>query len=83
VPLVSVPAIYDGKQVKLLEKAPVEKPYRVVVTFIEPTKEQGESTRDLARFWASFGAWRDDRSVEEIVRDIHQARRSRTEPPCL
>ena len=82
-PLVSVPAIYDGEQIKLLEKAPVEKPYRVVVTFIEPTPERGKVAPDLARFWASFGAWRDDRPVEETLRDIHEARYSRHEPPGL
>ena len=36
-PLVSVPAIYDGKHVRLLEEAPVEDTYRVLVTFAEPT----------------------------------------------
>ena len=37
----------------------------------------------MSRFWASFGAWRDDRPVEATLRDIHEARRSRKEPPEL
>lgn len=82
-PLISVPAIYDGKQIRLLEGSPVQGPYRVLVTFVEPAREQTPSTRDLTRFWASFGAWQDSRSVEETLRDIHQARQSRTEPPAL
>lgn len=81
--LVSVPAVYDGRQIRLLEKAPVLGPYRVLVTFIEPAGEPVPPTRDLASFWGSFGAWRDDRPVEETLRDIHEARRSKKEPPVL
>ena len=81
--LVSVPAIYDGKQIRLLELAPVREPYRVLVTFIKPAHEDVTPPRDLARFWASFGAWQDERSVKDTLWDIHEARRSRTEPPAL
>jgi hypothetical protein len=81
--LVSVPAIYDGKQIRLLELAPVQGAYRVLVTFIEPTHEEVTPPRDLTRFWASFGAWQDERPIEETLRDIHEARRSKTEPPAL
>ncbi len=82
-PLISVPALYDGKQIRLLEVAPVQGPYRVLVTFIEPAREPVVPPRDLTRFWASFGAWQDERPIEETLRDIHEARRSRTEPPAL
>lgn len=81
--LISVPAIYDGKQIRLLELAPVQGPHRVLVTFIEPTDKKVTPPRDLARFWASFGAWQDERPVEETLRDIHEARRSKREPPAL
>lgn len=77
--LVSVPAIYDGKQIRLLEMAPVRVPYRVLVTFVEPERR----VRDLTRFWASFGAWQDNRPIEETLRDIHAARQSKAEPPAL
>jgi hypothetical protein len=82
VSLISVPAVYDGEQIRLLEAAPVQKPYHVLVTFIEPVCEP-EPSRDLGRFWASFGAWQDERPVEEMLRDIHMARQSRSEPPTL
>ena len=82
-PLVSVPAVYDGKRIKLLEKVPVKEPYHVLVTFVEPTHEKEERRRELDRFWASFGAWRDDRPAEATLRDIHEARRSKTEVPVL
>jgi len=77
--LVCVPAIYDGKQIRLLELAPVQGAYRVLVTFVEPAHEEVTPPRDLARFWASFGAWQDERPVEKTLRDIHEARRAKRE----
>ena len=82
-PLVSVPAVYDGEKIRLLEQAPVAGSYRVLVTFVEPTSEKEPPRRDKARFWDSFGAWQDDRSVEETLRDIHEARVSKKEAPAL
>jgi hypothetical protein len=81
-PLVSVPAIYDGKDVRLLEEAPVDDTYRVLVTFVEPTSAK-QPPRDMSRFWNSFGAWQDDRPVEATLRGIHEARLSRGEAPAL
>ncbi len=81
-PLVSVPAVYDGKDVRLLEEAPVEGAYRVLVTFVEPTSGK-EPPRDMSRFWDSFSAWQDDRPIEATLREIHEARLSRSEAPAL
>jgi len=75
--------VYDGRQVRLREKAPVEQPYRVLVTFLEPADEHGMSARDMTRFWSSFGAWQDDRPIEDTLRDIHESRHSKKEPPAL
>ncbi len=80
-PLLSVPAIYDGEQVRLLEAVPMEGPYRVLVTFVEPVNGQGASPGGGTALDASFGAWRDERPIEDTLRDIHEARRSRTAPP--
>ena len=82
-PLVSVPAMYDGEHIALLGAPPSREPYRVLVTFVEPVSDVGAPRLDLARFWASFGAWRDDRPTGEILADIDDARRSRPEPPAL
>jgi len=82
-PLYSVPALFDGKQIQLLEAAPVQEPYRVLVTFIEPTREPATPPLNLNSFWDSFGAWQDDRPLEDTLRDIYHARRSRAEPPAL
>ncbi|MCC7352331.1 MAG: hypothetical protein IT330_01135 [Anaerolineae bacterium] len=81
-PLVSVPAIYDGQHIQLLEKAPVAGPYRVLVTFVEPVTES-VATRDMGRFWTSLGAWQDERPIEATLRDIHDTRRSKTKTPAL
>lgn len=83
-PLVSVPAVYDGDHIALLEAPPSRKPYRVFVTFVEPADTSDVSAaRNTARFWGSFGAWRDDRPIEATLTDIHDSRRSRAEPPAL
>lgn len=82
-PLVSVPALYDGNRIALLETPPSRKPYRVLVTFVEPVDAAEMRERTAARFLRSFGAWRDDRPVEATLADIHESRRSRTEPPAL
>ncbi len=82
-PLVSVPALYDGNRIALLETPPSRKPYRVLVTFVEPADAADVRERAAARFLRSFGAWRDDRPVEATLADIHESRRSRTEPPAL
>jgi hypothetical protein len=81
--LLSVPALYDGKEIRLLEALPYHEPYRVVVTFVEPASQSEQAPPDLTRFWSSFGAWQDDVPAEETMRRIHESRRSRIEPPTL
>jgi hypothetical protein len=82
-PLPSVPAVYDGKEIKLLEPSPVQGRYRVLVTFIEPAHDENVRPAERSRFWRSLGAWQDDRPIGATLEDILQARRSRTEPPVL
>jgi len=80
---VSIHAVYDGEEVRLLEKAPVEGSYHVLVTFVEPVPDVQPSEQDLSGLWASFGAWRDERSIEATLQDIREARSSKTEAPAL
>ena len=82
-PLPSVPAVYDGKEIKLLEPSPVQGRYRVLVTFIEPTGNENVRPAERSRFCRSLGAWQDDRPIEATLEDILQGRRSRAEPPAL
>jgi len=65
------------------KRHPSRKPYHVLVTFVEPVDAAGMDARNTARLLGSFGAWRDDRPVEATLADIHEARRSRTEPSAL
>lgn len=81
-PLISVPAIYDGEHVSLLEKPPVQGAYSVFVTFVEPVKDDDKRAA-LARFWASFGAWQDDRPADVIIETLRSTRHSKPEPPAL
>lgn len=80
-PLVSVQAIYDGEHIELLEEAPVRGPYRVLVTFVSPVDEQPETDRQ--RFVDSFGAWLDDRPLDDTLVDIYGARHSSADPPRM
>ena len=82
-PLTSVPTIYDGKHITLLEDAPVDRPYRVLVTFVGPVVEREGPTQVRDRFLTSFGAWHDDRPIEATLADIYEARRSRSKPAKL
>jgi hypothetical protein len=82
-PLTSIPAVFDGQQIRFLETPPVHGRYRVVVTFLEPASEQLASPANQERFWHSFGAWVDDRPVEATLQDIYASRSSKVEPPAL
>lgn len=82
-PLLSVPAVYDGKDIKLLEPSPVQGRYRVLVTFVEPANDQDAHADRRERFLRSLGAWQDERPIEATLNDILQARRSSAEPPAL
>jgi hypothetical protein len=79
-PMLSIPALYDGGTVRLLEEAPVNGPYRVLVTFVEPAPPAADV---LERFMASFGAWQDEESVEATIAKLRDSRRSKVDPPAL
>lgn len=42
-PLISIPAVFDGTTIRLLEAIPFHKPYRVMVTFVEPVNATTEA----------------------------------------
>ena len=79
---ITVPAIYDGEHVQLLAHPPVQGAYRVVVMFVAPA-QSGETAASPADLLATFGTWQDSRPFEETLRDIREARRSKTTPPGL
>ncbi|MBC8075111.1 MAG: hypothetical protein H7Y32_03470 [Chloroflexales bacterium] len=81
--LLSLPALYDGKAIHLLGDAPVNAPYRVVVTFVAPLTSPVTPDTDLADFWSSFGAWHEDGPTDDLLEAIRSSRRSKAEPPAL
>ena len=82
-PLVSIPAVFDGTTVTLLETAPYHEPYQVVVTFVAPVIAETDASTDMARFWSSFGAWADESAEVAPIESIRADRRSKREPPQL
>jgi hypothetical protein len=78
-PLISIPAIADGKTITLLEAVPFPEPYRVMVTFVEPIAGAPVEA-DLTAFWASFGAWQETPG-EPTLETLVAERRSQPEPP--
>lgn len=40
---------------------------------LKSDKPEGE---DYQEFWDNFGSWQDERTAEEIIRDIYETRRS-------
>ncbi len=81
-PLTSINAVFDGKEIKPLEPVPVVSPYLVVVTFLEPAHENFLDEQKARQFWESFGGWRDTRTTKEILSEIHTSI-SKPEPPSL
>jgi hypothetical protein len=65
-PIVSVRAVYDKGEVRLLEKPPVQDRYEVLVTFlapkVSPVPAAGKRTlKDLKGIWSDI-----DLSLEDI-----------------
>lgn len=64
--MLAIQGIYDGKKIIPLEKLPKEKPYKVIITFVEELGETEEirnfsSQADSFEFWSS--------SKEDIYQD--------------
>ncbi len=75
-PLISIPAVYDGRAIILLETPPSRESYRVLVTFVEPAGAAEVDAFARERFLSSFGAWQDERPIDATLADIRQGRRS-------
>ncbi|MBX3291152.1 MAG: hypothetical protein KF855_17730 [Acidobacteria bacterium] len=64
--MITIEGIFDGKTFIPLEKIPVDKYYRVNITFVEEIDET-EELRQLASQMDSFEFWNDER--EDIYQD--------------
>ena len=72
--MLSVRGIYDGKQIKPLEEFDAPPNVEVIITFMDKsTTDQSidDKTKELLEL---SGTWEDDRSVEEIIKEIYDSR---------
>jgi hypothetical protein len=65
--MLSVRGIYDGERIRLLEKLPGRKKYKVVITFLEEIDDD-EELRAFTSQSAAFSFWNDKR--EDIYQDL-------------
>ncbi|MEP6513652.1 MAG: hypothetical protein ABJA79_07275 [Parafilimonas sp.] len=63
----TVNGIYDGKKIKLLQQAPVQKPCKVIVTFVDEEEEETESFRNHISDEDAFNFWK--AKEEDIYQD--------------
>ena len=79
-----IEVIYENGIFRALRPIDLAEGTRLEMTMIKIIASEREvAPSNLDRFWSSFGAWQDSRPVEAILGDIHQARRSKSEPPAL
>ena len=52
----------------------LEESLREEAKFLKRMKSSENDDKEL--FWKSFGSWKDDRSAEEIIKEIYNARNS-------
>lgn len=70
-PMVSVRAVYDRGQVKLLEKPPVQDRYEVLVTFLAPQPaapaKRLRTLQDLKGIWSGIDLSLEDMQASQRV----------------
>lgn len=70
--MLSIRGIYNGKEIRPLEKINVRPNVRVIITFLENKfLKKPNKTKDLLSL---SGTWEDERTSEEIIKDIYGAR---------
>lgn len=67
----TIEGLFDGKTFIPLEKVPVSKKYKVIITFVEEIDET-EEIRHLSAQTDGFEFWKDER--EDIYQDYLSAR---------
>ncbi len=71
--MLSIHGVYTGKEIRPLEEIPVGPNVRVIITFLED-KPVSDIDRETQEFLELCGTWEDERSPEEIVREIYESR---------
>ena len=72
--MLAVKAYYDGKNLKLFEKLPKNKKYKVLITFIEEVENEDE-LRAFSSQTSSFKFWEDAR--EDLYQDYLPAEKKK------
>ncbi len=72
--MLAIKGIYDGKKIVPLEKFPINKKCKVIITFIEEI-EKDINIRDFSAQADAFGFWND--SSEDIYQDYLEGKKKR------
>jgi len=66
-------------EINNLPESEIKKILKLIRFLKEEILETGkEEETNLKLFWESFGSWQDERSAEDIIRDIYESRKSST-----
>ncbi len=76
--MISVRGVYDGKKIKALETFNVPPNVEVIITFLDKEIGTGSHGTDnkTKEFLELAGSWEDERSAEEIIKEIYDSRTS-------
>lgn len=72
--MLSVRGIYDGEKIVLSEPVDFDVGTEVIVTFL--VDEEADESQDTVELLKLAGSWEDNRSAEEIIRNIYESRKS-------
>jgi len=71
---------YEKNLLKEIEDLPESELPKIlkIIHFLkeEILQTEGSKGEDLDMFWQSFGSWQDERSPEEILKEIYESRKS-------
>ena len=76
--MLSIRGVFDGKEIKPLEKFNIPANVEVIITFMDKKFEDqfmdiDDQTKGLLEL---SGTWEDNRSAEEIIKEIYDSRTS-------
>jgi hypothetical protein len=72
--MLSIRGVYDGKKIKPLEKFDVPPDVEVIITFMDQKTEKQKVDDKTTGLLQLSGTWEDDRSADEIIKDIYDNR---------
>ncbi|WP_045217603.1 hypothetical protein [Desulfonatronovibrio magnus] len=49
----------------------------IIDSKIDNSRPDKRENEDYQEFWGSFGSWQEEKTAEELIRDIYETRRSR------